>query len=61
MARIVKEAEGNAMARRVKTTEVWQSIADQLLAAVAVEKSIVTETRHGHNTPLHVYITSDRC
>ncbi|KAI0238361.1 putative uridine nucleosidase 1 [Lamellibrachia satsuma] len=38
MARIVKEAEGNAMARRVKTTEVWRSIADQLLAAVAVER-----------------------
>ena len=49
MARFVKEAEENASSRRTVDDDMWTTIADQLLAAVAVEKSVVTETKYGNN------------
>ncbi|KAK2181988.1 hypothetical protein NP493_372g02041 [Ridgeia piscesae] len=50
MARFVKEAEENARSRRTTGDDMWTTIADQLLAAVAVEKSVVTETKLAYCT-----------
>lgn len=50
MARFVKEAEENASSRRNVSSDLWTTIADQLLAAVAVEKSVVTETKLAYCT-----------
>ena len=58
MARFVKEAEENASSRRPIDDDMWTTIADQLLAAVAVEKSVVTETKYGNNGQMRGFLES---
>ena len=58
MARFVKEAEENARSRRTTGDDMWTTIADQLLAAVAVEKSVVTETKYGYNGQTRGFLES---